>query len=71
VKARPGFPTIVLTPRIAGAHDPHARCLGDICKEAGKRGVPSPRITDEQSNKAQKVKLVKGVKNIQKKYSEE
>jgi len=45
--------------------------LGDICKEAGKRGVPSPRITDEQSNKAQKVKLVKGVKNIQKKYSEE
>ncbi|KAB5347911.1 hypothetical protein NXX53_09485 [Bacteroides salyersiae] len=61
----------MLTARMPNAYDLHARCLGDICKEAGKRGVPSPRITDEQSNEAQKVKLVKGVKNIQKKYSEE
>ncbi|KAA3692050.1 MULTISPECIES: hypothetical protein [Bacteroides] len=61
----------MLTTRMPNAYDPHARCLGDICKEAGKRGVSSPRITDEQSNEAQKVKLVKGVKNIQKKYSEE
>ncbi|WP_221657424.1 hypothetical protein [Bacteroides salyersiae] len=32
---------------------------------------PSPYITDEQSDEAKKVKPVKGVKNIQKRYSEE
>ncbi|WP_221658242.1 hypothetical protein [Bacteroides salyersiae] len=32
---------------------------------------PSPCITDEQSSEAKKVKPVKGVKNIQKRHSEE
>ncbi|WP_221657161.1 hypothetical protein [Bacteroides salyersiae] len=61
----------MLTARMPNAYDPYARYLGDICKETGKRDVPSPCIADEQSSETKKVKLVKGVKNIQKRHSEE
>ncbi|WP_221658887.1 hypothetical protein [Bacteroides salyersiae] len=68
------------------AHHPYARYPPPVClmltthmhgtwktfaQRSESGNTPSPCIADEQSSEAKKVKPVKGVKNTQKRHSEE